>query len=341
MATERRAKECWVVTDGRAGIENQALGLAEALARLIELKIFAKRIVVRAPWRSVPGPFWGDPLTKLSKDGALLRPPFPDILIGCGRLAAPIAASVKRRCPQTFVVQLQTPPAPASEFDLVIPPLHDRLQGANVFPILGAPHRVTADRIAADAERLAAYPPVAALLRPLVAALIGGPNRSYRFGAPEASRIGAALAGLAQGGAGLIVTLSRRTPPEAGKALGEALAGAPHLLWNGETIAGLDNPYFGMLGLADQILVTEDSVNMAAEAAATGKPVQFLALRKRMFASDAKFERFRAALIERGAARRFSGALERWSYDPLDETARAAAHVAELYAQRAEAAALR
>jgi hypothetical protein len=323
--------ECWVVTDGRAGIENQALGLAEAVARRVELKIFAKRIIIRRPWRDLPGAFWGDPLTKLSKDGALLRPPYPDLLIGCGRLAAPVAASIRRRNPRTFVVQLQTPPSPTSDFDVVIPPQHDGLSGANVFPILGAPNRITPERLATDAERLRSDPIVAALPQPRVAALIGGPNRSYVFGATEGARIGADLAALAASGAGVMATLSRRTSPEAAAAIRAALGEAPHALWSGEAVAGLDNPYFGMLGLADHILVTEDSVNMAAEAATTGKPVSFLALRKRNFADGSKFERFRAALVERGAARRFTGALEHWTYPPLDETARAAAHIVDRF----------
>lgn len=328
------SQECWVVTDGRAGIENQALGLAEAVARRMDVKIFVKRIVIRDPWRSVPGQFWGDPLTKLSKDGALLRPPYPDILIGCGRLSAPVSASVKRRNPATFVVQLQTPPSSLGAFDLVIPPLHDRLSGSNVFPILGAPNRVTAERLAADARQLLSYGPVAALQHPLVAALIGGPNRSYRFGAKEGAAVGAALARLAGDGAGVIATLSRRTTPDAATAIRAALSGSPHLIWNGEPLGGLDNPYFGMLGLADQILVTEDSVNMAAEAAATGKPVSFLPLTKRLFAGDSKFERFRGELAARGVARAFSGALERWDYAPLNETSRAADHLVARFAAR-------
>ncbi|MBY0422345.1 MAG: mitochondrial fission ELM1 family protein, partial [Parvularculaceae bacterium] len=174
---------CWVVTDGRAGIENQALGLAEAVGRRVALEITTKRIRIGEPWRSLPGAVWGDPLERLSKDGALLRPPYPELLIACGRLAAPVAAAVKQKHPRTFVVQLQTPPVAAAAFDLVIPPEHDRRAGANVFPILGAPHRATRARIEADAALLAETPDIARLPAPRVAVLLGGPNRAYRFGA--------------------------------------------------------------------------------------------------------------------------------------------------------------
>ena len=49
----------WAVSDGRAGIEAQALGLAEAVARVRPAEILVKRIGWRAglgrlPWRMIP-----------------------------------------------------------------------------------------------------------------------------------------------------------------------------------------------------------------------------------------------------------------------------------------------
>lgn len=319
--------QCWVVTDGRAGIENQALGLAEAVARRTAIRITTKRIRIGEPWRSLPGAWWGDPLERLRKEGALLRPPYPDLLIGCGRLAAPIVAAVKQKHPKTFVVQLQTPPVATGAFDLVIPPDHDRLSGANVFPILGAPHRATRARLDADAALLAAAPELAALAPPRVAVLLGGPNRAYRFGAAEGAALGAALAGLSRNGYSLLATPSRRTRSDAATAIRASLEGAPHFWWSGGPVGGLDNPYFGLLGLADFVLVTADSVNMAAEAAITGAPVLIIDLPRKPLAGDAKFRRFRKALEARGAAHPFEGVLERRAYEPLDETARAAAEV--------------
>jgi len=96
-------------------------------------------------------------------------------------------------------------------------------------------------------------------------------------------------------------------------------------------IAGEDgqslNPYPAMLGACDAILVTEDSVNMAVEAASTGKPVHILPLARKPFVSAAKFDAFHEGLERRGASRRFDGALGDWTYEPLHETRRAAAEV--------------
>src|SRR5579871_2335369 len=42
-----RTPSCWCVTDGRPGMENQAVGLAEAMG----LTPVVKRVILRPPWR--------------------------------------------------------------------------------------------------------------------------------------------------------------------------------------------------------------------------------------------------------------------------------------------------
>jgi mitochondrial fission protein ELM1 len=78
-----------------------------------------------------------------------------------------------------------------------------------------------------------------------------------------------------------------------------------------------------MLGLADAILVTADSVNMVSEAIATGKPVHVIELPGR----PGKFREFHRSLFERGLTRPFRGRIESWSYVPPTETERAAREV--------------
>ena len=85
----------------------------------------------------------------------------------------------------------------------------------------------------------------------------------------------------------------------------------PHYLWNGEG----DNPYFGLLGLADFIVVTADSVNMVSEAASTGKPVYVAALP----GGSAKFWNFHQRLMEEGVTRAFEDKLEQVSINAAEE----------------------
>lgn len=308
----------WAMSDGRAGIEAQAVGLAEAVARRRDCEIVIKRIgwkgsLGRLPWWLTLFPRrW---LTPQSDVG----PPWPDILIAAGRATLPLSIRMKAWSGgKTFVVQIQDPRVPAKFFDLVIPPNHDRLKGDNIVSIIGAPHRVTPDKLAGEYPRFA--PMIDPLPRPRAAVLIGGKSKAFDLTPERAAQIANDIqqAVEAEGGS-LLMTFSRRTPPQARALLTARLKHLPGVIWDGEG----DNPYFAFLAGADHVLVTEDSANMATEAAGTGKPVYIL----KMDGQSLKFRLFHEELEQHGATRPFVGAFERWTYDPLTETDRAAGEV--------------
>ena len=313
-----------VVTDGRAGIQNQALGLAEAISRLAPATIEVVRVAWKAPFGPLPA---GWKMPAMLAQGHEALAPGCDIWIGCGRASLPLALAVRRRQPRPFVVQIQDPRLPPRRFDLVVAPAHDGLEGDNVFEILGAPHRVTPARLAeaapAFADRLANLP------RPRLAAMIGGRSKAFDLTPAHAANLGRQIAhAVAAARGALLLTFSRRTPPDAEAAMRAALAETPGWIWDGQG----ENPLFAFLETADHVLVTEDSANMATEAASTGKPVHILPMVPRR--PSAKFARLREALEASGAARPFDPALPVWSYTPLDETRRAAAAVLEAFAAR-------
>jgi mitochondrial fission protein ELM1 len=223
---------------------------------------------------------------------------------------------------KTLIVQAQDPRWPASAFDLVIPPEHDGLTGDTVFPILGAPSRMTPQRLAEGRARFAAE--LSALPRPHVAVAIGGASAAYELPADQALVLALAIRQTVEAAGGsILLTFSRRTPGHAMAAMRTALEGAAAWIWDGEG----DNPYAGFLGSADHVLVTEDSVNMALDAAATEAPLQILPLRPKSARAAAKFRAFHAALQARGRARPFGGGLERWPVAPILEADRAAAEI--------------
>jgi uncharacterized protein len=131
---------------------------------------------------------------------------------------------------------------------------------------------------------------------------------------------------LEQEGGSLMMTFSRRTPDDARALLAARLRDLPGMIWDGEG----PNPYFAFLAAADYILVTEDSTNMAAEAASTGKPVFIL----KLDGESPKFRLFHQDLERHGAARPFGGGFHGWSYPPLEETDRAATEVLRRLAER-------
>ena len=168
-------------------------------------------------------------------------------------------------------------------------------------------------------------PIFAALPRPLIAVLIGGDNSVYRLTEECFGAFCDRLVALAKSGVGLAITPSRRTGEAQRAQLQRRLAGLRAYIWDGRG----DNPYFGILGAADAILVTADSVSMISEAAATGKPVHIIELE----GGSEKFARFHRVMREAGITRPFNGTLEQWHYAPLDDTARAAAEIRRRFAK--------
>jgi len=301
-------------------MENQALGLAEAVQRLISSRITIKRIRWRRALDKLPSALKA--LWMLDPSFDAVEPAageaWPDLWIATGRATLPLSARVRERSGgKTFVVQTQDPRWRNDVYGLVVAPAHDGIVGANVLSITGSPHRVTAERLAessaAFADRLEPLP------RPRVAALIGGRSRAFDLTEPHAATLADRIAAAVEAAGGsLMLTFSRRTPEAAKAAMTARLAHLPGLIWDGEG----PNPYFAFLKFADHILVTEDSANMAAEAASTGAPVHILPMIPLKPAD--KFTRLHADLQARGAARPFDGSLETWSYAPLAETDRVA-----------------
>ncbi len=320
---------CWVVSDGRAGMEKQCLALAGAVCDGGDV-IAVKRISGKKPWHWLPPSLWWPSLGVLDTvhgDGLRGTPP-PNLVIASGRQSVAPALTLRDRVRADggtcIAVQIQNPGVLAKRFDLVVAPAHDKMRGANVMSTMGAIHNVTPETIDGPAADFA--PLVADLPRPLVAVLLGGPNRVYDFTDAVIARLAEHLAAITRDhGAGLAVTASRRTPPAVLTAITAALGDSPAVIWKDGPDQG-DNPYMGFLGLADVIVVTGDSVNMVSEAAGTGKPVYVAALA----GGSAKFAHFHQAMQAAGITRPLSGALDTWRYDRPDDTARAAGAVRAL-----------
>ncbi len=319
MATAARPLRIWAVSDGRAGIEAQALGLAEAVSRLRPAHILVKRIgwkagLGRLPWRLIP---------PAARTGDPIEPPYPDIWIAAGRATVPLSTRMLTLAAgKTFVVQTQHPRAPLDRFDLVIPPEHDGLAGPNVFPIVGAPNRIDPERLALEKARFQER--FAHLPRPVVAVIVGGKSRAHHLPQRHAITMAHQIArAVENAGGSVLVSFTRRTPGPAREAITAELGALPGMIWDGVG----DNPYVAFLATADAILVTEDSTNLATDAAATGKPLFVLA----MAGHSAKLARFHQGLRERGVSQPFAGDLTAQPYLPLAETDRAARELLRRY----------
>ncbi|HTW70169.1 MAG TPA: ELM1/GtrOC1 family putative glycosyltransferase, partial [Acetobacteraceae bacterium] len=118
---------------------------------------------------------------------------------------------------------------------------------------------------------------------------------------------------------GLALTPSRRTDPAALRMLRQALEPRGAWIWDGTG----ENPYYGMLALADAIVVTQDSVSMISEAAATTAPVMIAALPGR----SRRQAVFLQGMLAEDRVRWFQGRFATWNVAPLDDTPLAAAEL--------------
>lgn len=270
MQAHPPAGECWVITNGAAGNERQAL----ALAGYLPLPVRAMVMEPRAPWswlapRRLPGGrlAWARPARHL------LRPPWPTLVLGCGRTAALCTRVVRRLAgPECRSVQILDPRIGPRHWDLVIAPEHDGLTGPNVLTLPGSLNPVD-DAWLADARQ--AWTHLAACPAPRVGVLLGGPRHDVPMDAAWAQRLIEALSARhRRDGGSLMLLASRRTPRALFERLRRDLAALPGLAWADAEDGA--NPYPGVLAHADRLVVTPDSVNMLSEACATGRPVHTL-----------------------------------------------------------------
>lgn len=289
-----------VLTDGRAGNRAQARALAEAMG----LAIVEPALAVPAPWRwfaprALPG---GDRHLPALPEGAV-------VAIGCGRLGAWATARLRGRVP---TVQVLDPRLDPHRWDVVVAPRHDGLVGDNVVTTLGSLNTITPARLAAAAL---ASPDERIDATPRWAVLVGGTTRAQRIDAAYVDSLVARLRELhAREGGAFLVTTSRRTGADAVAALRRGFSGLPARLWTGDGDG--PNPYLAFLAHAQRIVVTPDSVNLASEACATGKPVYVHV----QVPVAGKLARFHEALAANGHARALDGFDAAWASVPLRET---------------------
>ncbi|HEX6833280.1 MAG TPA: mitochondrial fission ELM1 family protein [Rudaea sp.] len=317
----------WAISDGAAGNARQAVALARALtpdARAFEIGL-------RGPWR------WLAPrLTagaRLGTRGAsALRFPWPDIAIGCGRQAALVTRLLRTwSAGTTFTAQILDPRVDPALFDVVVAPRHDQVSGPNILTTSGALHPVDDAWLA---QAAADFPMLQRLPPPRTALLVGGPRPGLALDAAWLDTLIAHLqAWLARENGSLLITASRRTPPEWIDRLRGAFRNGCAYLWSGPQDGA--NPYPGYLAHAERFVVTPDSVNMLSEACATGKPVFTLLPR----GAHGKLVAFHEALRERGNLRALDADNSTFiPAPPLRETADVAAEILRRFHARVSGA---
>ncbi len=240
----------WRLSDGKAGHDNQSLGLAEALAREARCEIHSI-----APLSSLAA------LISLTtgRVPAYDAYPNPDLILGAGH-GNHLSMLAARRARGGRVVVLMSPTLPGRLFDFCLIPQHDRPgAGANVALTRGALNRVRPHAAKDDASGLI---------------LIGGPSTHFGF---DERKVLAQVERVLERESEIFwtATTSRRTTSQ----ITDALRGikAPNF-----ELIPLQNTspdwLAERLGRASRVWVTEDSASMVYEALSSGAAVGLLTL---------------------------------------------------------------
>lgn len=258
----------WVLTSKKLGDNAQVLALAETLGWPYEVKRLEFSGLNHVYFR-----VFGPSLRKvnLSKSSPLTFP-WPDLVLTIGRRATPVALWIRQQSQRkTKIVQVGQSRIGFAPFDLVVTnpqyhlPVHPHRIGLTL-PLL-YPNR---DAILAAAiywqPRFAPFP------RPWTALLIGGSTAPFRLDVHTAQDLMKKVQLVLQrDGGSLLATSSRRTSPETVAAVQEAFP--KQGFFHHWTPQGQENPYLGLLGLADRFIVTGESISMLVEVARQGKPL--------------------------------------------------------------------
>lgn len=268
--------QVWALTSKKLGDNAQVLAIAQALGWPYETKTLAYTGLNHFHFR-----VFGPSLRKVAVErSSRLAPPWPDVVLTVGRRAVPVALWIRQQSRgATKLVQVGQSRVGFDRFDLVVAnpqyhlPSHPRLVRLDLPLLYGNTEAITADA-AAWRERFAALP------RPWTALLVGGSTAPFALDITAARALmDTAHRLLARDGGSLLVTTSRRTPSDAADSIRDAMPvqGFFHR-WSPN---GADNPYLGILGLADRFLVTGESISMLVEVVRQRKPLAIYPLPER------------------------------------------------------------
>ena len=300
-----------ILTEGMHGMISQAEGLAKAL----DLNFFHKKIELNNFWKLMPSKF--TPVKRFIFKNSI-KENF-DVIISCGRKSVIPSIFFKQNSQKKiFNIHIQNPKVSLKNFDFVVAPEHDDLEGENVISTKGALHYLNMKEI--DENRGYLEDKINKN-KDIITLILGGPTKYYKYTKENIQKIYSKLNNnINKKNLHLVVIPSMRTPSETIK-LAKEYFGSDHLI-----IDNVDKKaYLSGLSLAKFIVVMCDSSSMISEAALTGKPIYVAQIPSSK--NDYRFKKFRDLFKELNIIKELNDNLETWNYERLDETNRVAQEI--------------
>ncbi len=278
-------KSCWIISDNTKGMLNQSIALANALGLDYQHFLALPTPLLRLFPTLAKIPGWQ--LTLGRKPDWLKINFYPDFLITSGKRMAGISIGIKRLSRgKTKTIHIQDPNVCSSNFDFLILPEHDYyskkrkdLYKSNVYFIKGSLNYLTQKIIHQSYKNLEKHCFI--IKKPILAVILGGNNKRYKLKNIDFTILSKKLINISKKlNLSILVVPSRRTPKFGMQTLEEEFNS--NLIKNNFFIFNYkhQNPYPGILKLADAILVSSDSINMQTEVCITGKPIFLLKFRE-------------------------------------------------------------
>ena len=302
-----------LLTEGYHGMISQVEGMAKALKVEFQHKI----VRLNWLWNHVPSKFTPKSDVILKDKNYISDPEQFDLIISCGRKSVIPSIILKKKNNKIFTIHIQDPKVNFNNFDIIIAPEHDNIQGANVISSKGAIHYITQEEI----EKSKSYLVDKVNSKKIVTLILGGPNRYYGFNNNELTKIFNEIkTNFISKGYKAFVIPSMRTPKKTIE------IATKEFINDGYVVNSIDKQaYLSSLALATNIVITCDSTSMISEAAASGKPIFVAHMQPKR--NNYRFRKFFQLFKELGITRNLGDKVESWTYNSFNEAERIATMV--------------
>jgi len=297
-----------LLTQGMHGMISQVEGMAKALNSEYSHKI----VRLSFPWNLIPPKFTPISEIVLKDKIYMTEGGTPDLVISCGRKSVVPSILLKKKNPKIFTIHIQDPKVSLNNFDIIIAPEHDNLNGDNVYNSKGAIHYITQTEI----EKAKPYLVKKINSDKVVSLILGGPNKYYRFDDDQLIQIfNKVKSNFVSEGYKVIVIPSMRTPKSSIELAKKEMDSCGYVVNSVDKQA-----YLSAYALANYIVVTCDSTSMISEAATSGKPIFVAHMKERK--NNYRFKRFFSLFKKMGITRDLGEKTEIWSYNKHNEAER-------------------
>ena len=302
-----------LLTEGLHGMISQVEGLAKAL----ELDYFHEKVELNNFWNLIPPNL--TPVSKFIFKNKINKEFV--VIISCGRKSVVPSIYLKKNSNKKIInIHIQNPQVSLENFDYIVSPEHDGLNGKNVINSKGAIHYLTLKEINNEKHYLENK---LEKDKDIITFILGGPTKYYDYNNENIIKIFSKISKhLIENNLQLIFVPSNRTPKEI------ITFAKEYFNKNRLIVETVDKKaYLSSLALSKYIVVTCDSSSMISEAALTGKPVYVAMIPPKR--NDKRFKKFRSLFEELNIIKELGNDLTSWSYKSLDETNRVALKIKE------------